>query len=163
MNMTQIIEYKMAAKKCKEFLSQIIATSFFVGKIPYAPGSFGSIVGLLLYCLLPNQYIVFTTFVLFVSGVIASSYYEKMTNMEDPKEVVIDEVVGQMLTLHLCLYKNNFGIYSYIASFLLFRFFDILKPWPIRLADRGLHGGIGIMFDDILAAIFAAFVYIVLS
>ncbi|MFK8040620.1 MAG: phosphatidylglycerophosphatase A [Rickettsiaceae bacterium] len=123
--------------------------------------------------------LLFVALLLFVIGVYCSSLYikyysnakvESLSN--DPKEVVIDEVVGQFLTITLCIISpiilidsqllqklSPFAIeviFYFLLPFTLFRIFDILKPWPINWFDRNIHGGIGIMLDDILAAIFSA-------
>lgn len=153
------MNYRLARKKCKEFLVSMLVTCFFVGKMPYIPGTFGSICGVLIYFMLPYNYITPAILALFCAGVVTSSYYEKIVKKSDPKEVVIDEVVGQMITLRLCFCENEQSLYMYILPFLLFRFFDILKPWPIRVIDRNLHGGFGIMLDDVGASIFASILY----
>jgi phosphatidylglycerophosphatase A len=109
---------------------------------------------------------------LFIIGVITSSLYIKKYSTEtDPKKIVIDEVVGQMLTSILCFFgivmigqsalaqKFDANVLNFIFVFLLpfglFRFFDICKPWPIDYIDSNIKGGLGIMLDDVLAAIFA--------
>ncbi|MGI4776019.1 MAG: phosphatidylglycerophosphatase A family protein, partial [Janthinobacterium lividum] len=107
-----------------------------------------------------------------------SSLYIKVTNREDPKEIVIDEVVGQMLTNGICFFSfviisNSVLtkiwtlelieiVFLFFLPFLLFRIFDIFKPWPINWLDENIGGGFGIMLDDILAAIFASIAYFVI-
>jgi phosphatidylglycerophosphatase A len=109
--------------------------------------------------------------VLFIAGTYFTSLYIKETGREDPKEVVIDEVVGQMFTILLSCLASSFVhnsslseklssdtidfIFMFVLPFGLFRFFDIVKPWPINWIDKNIKGGIGVMLDDILAAIFA--------
>lgn len=90
-------------------------------------------------------------------GVAASDLYARANGVKDPPEVVIDEVAGQCLTLIVV----PLAPLSYVIGFLLFRFFDIAKPFPIRWLERKLPGGYGIMLDDTVAAIYAMLVYIV--
>ncbi len=88
----------------------------------------------------------------FLVGCWTSQVYATRTGRSDPSEVVIDEVAGQWLVLSVV--PNDLMLY--VAGFLLFRLFDIWKPWPVRWADQTLPGGFGIMVDDILAALYAA-------
>ena len=95
--------------------------------------------------------------VVFGIGWIASNKYLETTRRhgkpnDDPGEIVIDEVAGQWLTLAFV----PLDPLMYGTGFLLFRFFDIVKPWPVRMIDRLVKGGLGIMLDDIAAAIYAA-------
>ena len=111
-----------------------------------------------------------STLIIFVIGTYSADRYSKLTEINDPKEVVIDEVVGQMLTIFLTIpfsfmFLSNsvpidlLVIISLLVSFILFRIFDILKPWPINWIDKKIKGGFGIMLDDVMAAIFAIVVY----
>jgi phosphatidylglycerophosphatase A len=86
----------------------------------------------------------------FIVGCVACEKYLPFTDKLDPREMVIDEVHGQWLLLSV-MYPT---CTSYCIGLLLFRFFDIVKPWPISVADRNIHGGFGVMFDDTLAAIY---------
>jgi phosphatidylglycerophosphatase A len=184
------------SKSNKFSLSAIIATFFGVGFIPFAPGTFGSIMAFPLYALvtymviiaqggvsglasleLINAILAFIAALFFV-GVWAAAKYSKDTNKEDPKEVVIDEVVGQMLTICLIIFmlpfighdallkinkagvnEFNFVMLNLLSAFILFRVFDIIKPWPISYIDQNYKNGLGIMLDDIAAAIFAVVVH----
>ncbi len=177
-------------------VSTIIATCFGIGFIPFAPGTFGSLLAFPLYFLLTylmimakggvvglaspdliNSLLVITTGLFFL-GVWAADAYSKNTSKDDPKEVVIDEVVGQLLSICLIILflpyiggealmkfeavgisKFNFSILNLISAFILFRVFDIAKPWPINYIDKNYKGGLGVMLDDMLAAIFAVFVH----
>ena len=87
--------------------------------------------------------------VVFLVGIWAAEQWARTLGRSDPGQIVIDEVAGQWLVLAGAPLTWR----SYLAGLLLFRFFDILKPWPIRWADRSLHGGVGIMADDILAGL----------
>jgi len=104
-------------------------------------------------------------FVLLLAGILvlaigawASELYVAETKRFDPSECVIDEVAGQWITCAFALVS----IPSYALAFFLFRVFDILKPWPISTAER-LHGGIGVMADDLAAAIIAGAIIVVIT
>ncbi|ABV76730.1 phosphatidylglycerophosphatase A family protein [Rickettsia rickettsii] len=181
----------------KKQFSEFVATFFYIGKIKYCPGTFGSIAAFpltyfLIYFIVNNKIIIpflsltlgeaqlvsifIISFSLCLILLILGTYFTKIylnyTNSEDPKEVVIDEVVGQMLTIVLVFFSALFANESYLIKyfspltiniillfvlpFCLFRFFDIVKPWPINWLDQNIKGSIGVMLDDLLAAIFAA-------
>jgi phosphatidylglycerophosphatase A len=154
-----------------------IATMFGIGKSPWAPGTVGSLVAALLaFAVLHipggGWYVLMGGAVLFsLLGTLASDHYMRATGAEhDPSEIVVDELAGQWIT-YAVWYLWIVGITSHEASytlleveaapqflvigFFLFRFFDILKPWPIGWCDRKIRGGFGVMFDDVLAG-FAA-------
>lgn len=127
----------------------------FAGKSPVAPGTCGSLVAIvlapLLFMPLPLAgRLLLLAFVL-VTGIIAAGRAETLLGREDPSEVVIDEVLGQWLT---CLPFAALAWWEYAAAFVLFRIFDILKPWPVRRLER-LGGGLGIMIDDAAAGLYA--------
>ena len=127
------------------------ATFFYLGKLPFAPGSWGSLGALLLWVLLPVTFSVHlpVIIILFVLGVYSSNKMAKYLNDHDPSEVVIDEAVGMGISLFMLPY--SFGLY--LLAFGLFRIFDVLKPSFIyRVQD--LPGGWGIMLDDVLAGLF---------
>jgi len=133
-------------------LALALATALGVGYIPIAPGTFGSAVGLLLWAVLPDTALVqgATIVVLFAAGSWAGSVAERHFGRTDPGEVVIDEVMGMLLTLFL----TGVGWKGALVGFFLFRLSDIVKPPPARRLER-LHGGIGVMADDAMAAIYA--------
>ncbi|MDC0073482.1 phosphatidylglycerophosphatase A [Alphaproteobacteria bacterium] len=134
--------------------SKAFATFFGVGLLPFAPGTFGSLVAIpfaWVIISITNQHILFfVTIFLFILGVYSASVYSNKLKLKDPSSIVIDEVVGLCLVLSF-IPKN---IYLFSLAFIIFRFFDIFKPWPIYIADKKINGGIGIMIDDILAAIY---------
>ena len=136
-------------------LDFVLATWFGVGKFKYAPGSMGSISALPLAWWLSNSYgsqaLIIVSVILFIIGVWASETYANKIGQTDPGSVVIDEIAGQLFTL--CFVTVDF--WTLAAGFILFRFFDIKKPWPISWVDKRVKGGFGIMLDDIIAAIFA--------
>ena len=131
-----------------------IATGFGAGYLPKAPGTWGSLVALPLHFFLrqlaPNHYALALTGIFFIA-VITAGQAEKILDRKDPGVVVIDEVIGMLITLIAA--PNNPLIW--LLGFALFRFFDIFKPYPIRLIDQRVNGGMGIVLDDVLAGIYS--------
>lgn len=140
----------------KEMMSQF-ATLGPVGRLLPAPGTAGSLVALFIgFFLAKSGFFVLLSALLLVTvaGVFAAEAYSRLTNTHDAGEVIIDEVAGQWLVL-LCIPPNiDTALLWYAAGFLLFRLFDILKPWPVSAAER-LPGGIGVMADDLVAGTLA--------
>ena len=137
-----------------------------LGKIKHAPGTYASLVTCCFFLLLINItsiiFIFFTTLIIFLYSFIAINYSFKEFSSDDPQEIVIDEVVGQMLPLlFIPIYETLYHlptIYYCVASFLLFRLFDIWKPFPINYIDKNIQGSLGIMLDDILAGLYSIIV-----
>ena len=132
----------------------LIATGFYSGYLPKAPGTWGSLIGLLLFFLLQNLSLHFYLAVvagLFIVGSFAAGETEKILDTRDPGIVVIDEIVGMLITLAAIPVTPL----NLLLGFILFRIFDIVKPFPIRLIDQRFHGGLGIMLDDVVAGIYA--------
>ena len=127
------------------------ATFFYLGKLPVAPGSFGSLGALFLWLLLPVSFPIQLSVLvfLFILGVYSSDKMAKYMDDHDPPEVVIDEVVGMGISLFML--PHNLGLY--LLAFILFRIFDIFKPIFIYRIQN-LSGGWGIMLDDVLAGLF---------
>ena len=141
-------------------IAVFIALGFGSGRLPVAPGTWGSLVGLGLAAAtmpLPAAYWpiapLAATAALYAVGVWSTRIYLATTDRKDPSEVVIDEIAGQYLASVAALYVNG-GLWALALSFVLFRLFDIWKPWPIALFDRGV-GAYAVMNDDIAAAAFA--------
>ncbi len=134
-----------------------IATGAWSGYLPKAPGTWGSLVGVLLWLglrnLAPGPYAAVVG-VLFILGTAAAGAAEKIVDYGDPSLVVIDEIVGQLIVLAMVPLRPL----PVLAAFILFRVFDILKPFPIGWIDQHLHGGLGIMLDDVVAAAYALIV-----
>ena len=131
-----------------------LATGFFIGTVPFAPGTFGSIVGLPIVFLLSRLDLLLSIsfillFIFFAVGIASAA--EKILNQQDPAKIVIDEMAGLMVTFT----GLPFNLTTAIAGFIIFRAFDILKPFPIRALERKLAGGTGVVFDDVLAGIYA--------
>ncbi|AIL64454.1 Phosphatidylglycerophosphatase A [Rickettsiales bacterium Ac37b] len=171
--------------------ASLVSTFFGIGNIPIMPGTFGSLAAY--FVLLCKIFIIYSLgtrvssigilfsilaigwFILLIIGTYSAHFYAKYTNKSDPKEVVIDEVIGQLLTLYItlpisihALPNNNYTssetiqyivAFILIGPFILFRLFDIIKPWPIRWFDQNVKGGIGIILDDIIAAVMAGMTF----
>lgn len=144
-----------------------VATGLGVGLIKWAPGTFGSALAVLLWLPMvllswPLQLAILVLTVL-LSGWSAGRA-ERLSNVHDPGWIVIDEIVGQWLTLLLLTQMSELsgvgagvGDLQHLAfGFACFRFFDVLKPWPISWVDRHVSGGWGTTWDDLLAALYAA-------
>ncbi len=132
----------------------LIATGFYSGYLPKAPGTWGSLVGLALFFLLHTLSLeVYLAVVagIFVLGTFAAGEAEKIMDRKDPGLVVIDEIVGMLITM-IAIPATPLAM---TLGFILFRIFDIWKPFPIRLIDQRFHGGLGIMLDDVVAGIYS--------
>ncbi len=135
-------------------LAVFIATAAYAGYFPVAPGTVGSAVGLLVYAIVwwmhsPVVEVALIA-VLFAAGVWAGTTAEQYFGGIDPGPVVIDEVVGMLITLAFI----PVGWSAALAGFFLFRVFDIIKPYPAGRFEQ-LHGGLGVMADDAMAAVYA--------
>jgi len=147
-----------------DYFALAIAT-FGVGFIPIAPGTWGSLVGVGIYLLLRTKALgefsgfeftlILTIQVITLSGIWAAARTERISDRKDPGKVVVDEVAGQLVSLIPTLMPILSAPLWIMVSFILFRFFDIVKPYPARDMER-LHGGLGIMCDDWVAGIYAA-------
>ncbi len=136
-------------------LSALLATWFGTGFLPKAPGTWGSLVALpfaLVIQTLAGQFtLLIGSVVVFGIGCWAAEVYIQQTGRRDPREVVIDEVAGQWLTLAMVPVSPL----AYGLGFVLFRLTDILKPWPISWLDKNIKGGVGVMVDDMAAGVYA--------
>jgi phosphatidylglycerophosphatase A len=184
--------------KFYDWIVFLVVTVGGIGKIKYAPGTFGSLaaypfgfiyINLIIYIsfffidsrtTIESYIIIFTSIVslfvlsLFIFGLYSCKIYLKDKTDLDPKEVVIDELVGQLLTLILCsitfiffpqvktLFSSSslaYAIIYLLLPFIFFRFFDIYKPWPIGWIDKNVKGALGVMLDDIAASILASIIH----
>ena len=138
-------------------------TFFMLGKIKYAPGTIASFFTTFLFFFLINFFnitlIFLLTLLIFFYSIIAINNSFKEFNSNDPQEIVIDEVVGQLLPLvAIPIYETLWPIqkiYYCIGAFLIFRLFDILKPFPINYIDKNVKGSLGIMLDDVIASVYS--------
>lgn len=131
-----------------------VATFGYAGLCPFAPGTIGSLAGLLVYAAIVRSgggavAELLTIVALFAGGVWAGTIAERHFGGEDPGAVVMDEVVGMLITLFLV----PVSISGAIVGFVVFRVFDIFKPFPTSRLER-LHGGWGVMSDDAMAAVY---------
>ena len=137
-----------------------------IGRIKYAPGTIASLFTCFLFFFLINIFdiiiIFFITLIIFFYSFLAINNSFDSFESDDPQEIVVDEVVGQMLPLlAIPIYETLCPlpiIYYCISSFLLFRLFDIWKPYPINYVDNNVKGSLGIMLDDILASVYSIMV-----
>ena len=135
----------------------VIATAGGAGFSPKAPGTAGSAVGVLIYLLIEalhgGAYYLHVIIFLFIVGIWASSRVENLWG-HDAQRIVIDEVVGQMITFGIAAGRYQLSAFYIILGFGLFRLFDIVKPFPIRRLEQ-FKGGLGVVADDVGAGLFA--------
>ncbi len=140
----------------------ILATWFYSGLSPKAPGTFGSLAALPFgFCLLwlnSPPLLLIAIIVVFIIGLWAAHEFEKDHHIADDKRIVIDEVAGQWIAMLPLLYVGGPDWLNITGAFILFRVFDILKPFPISYIDSRIKGAFGVMFDDVVAGIMAGFV-----
>lgn len=140
-------------------LSSLLATCFGIGRIPFAPGTFAAAAALpfgILLVMRGSLAIMIGAIIAIVVGVWACGQHAAKARVADPSECVLDEVAGQWIALvPIALYGRPFDWRPYAIGFLLFRFFDVLKFWPMSAGER-LPGGLGVVADDVLAGLFAA-------
>ncbi len=154
-------------------LATFIATGAYVGNIPKAPGTFGSVFGLALFAVLWDAIVIhfgllttigivaLSTLAIYVAGAWATRVYMAATDQHDPKEVVIDEIVGIFVMMLVVLpFFSQFDAVSLGILFVLFRLFDITKPWLVGTIDRTMDSAHGVMLDDVAAGIYAGITFI---
>ena len=151
---------------------------FGLGKIPKIPGTFGSLATIIiLYILfhilnLSSNFILIGLIIVFISSFFAVAAHIKDTENKDPKEIIIDEFIGQSIPIYL--YEISHGtvksaddaIIFYSLCFVLFRFFDIVKPFPVSFFDKNFKNSFGVIMDDVAAGLYVVAVlvlYMVLS
>ncbi len=131
----------------------LVASGLGCGFLPKAPGTWGSVLGVGLWLLVPDDLL--WQIVVCSGGVLLGSWLVERVcqryGVDDAPEIVIDEIVGVWIALIGAPFEIGWLLYGFVW----FRFFDILKPWPIGWADRSLKGGIGVMVDDVLAGLLA--------
>jgi len=131
-----------------------LSLGFGSGLSPYAPGTFGTLAAIPLYLLiqpLSTVWYLLITLVALIAGIYLCEQTAKALGVHDHSGIVWDEIVGFFITM----YAVPLDWKWILAGFLLFRFFDIVKPWPIKWIDARVTGGIGIMLDDVVAGLFA--------
>jgi phosphatidylglycerophosphatase A len=147
----------MAIVKRSDWVAVAIATAGGAGFSPKAPGTAGSIVGVLIYLLIEGlhlgAYYPHAIIFFLIVGIWASSRVENLWG-HDSQRIVIDEVVGQMITFGIAAGRYQLSAFHILLGFGLFRLFDIVKPFPIRYLER-FKGGLGVVADDVGAGIYA--------
>ena len=151
-------------------LNTLFLTMLGLGKIKIIPGTFGSLATIIILYFffhifnIPSNLILIFLIIIFVISFVAVANYIQNTENKDPKEVVIDEFIGQSIPVYL--YEISHGteksadeaIIFYIVCFVLFRFFDIIKPFPVSFFDKNYKNSFGVIMDDVCAGF-----YVVLS
>ena len=133
----------------------VIATWFGLGLVPYAPGTFGSLGALPLAWVMLTmawKYQLLVYFFVLLLSYAAAHHYGLIVQNSDHRSIVCDEVCGLLPVLLF------FSVQKWLLAFVIFRFFDIIKPWPISLADKHIKGALGCILDDLLAGCFTAVV-----
>ena len=151
----------------KNSMARFIGTGIYSGYSPAAPGTAGTAVAALIYIFLkwfgfielatPFTYILFVIWIIII-GVWSAGVLEKEVSKKDPSIVVIDEVAGYFISVAFLPYT----IYTIVGAFIVFRVFDVLKPFPANISQK-LKGGYGIMADDIIAGIYSCIILHVLN
>ncbi len=137
-----------------------LLTGFYSGLLPKAPGTFGSIVGVIIaffiikYFPNPNLTIMLLAIFFSILGIRLVNEYEKNGGIHDDKRIVIDEIAGVLITIGLLGHLKENTLIKLFLAFISFRLFDIWKPSVIGKIDKNAKGGLGVMGDDILAGIF---------
>jgi phosphatidylglycerophosphatase A len=139
---------------------KFFAVGFGSGLVPFAPGTFGTVFAVVIAALtggLPYFAKAALFFILLILGVKAADRYEQLTGKKDASEVVIDEIAAYYMIF--LFFEVN--LISLAAGFVLFRLFDITKPYPIKKLEK-IEGGLGVMLDDLMAAFYAMIVMLIL-
>ncbi|MSO92093.1 MAG: phosphatidylglycerophosphatase A [Rhodospirillales bacterium] len=143
--------------------SVLLATWFGAGLLPKAPGTWGSLAALpfawVLAAVAGPAGLGIALAAVVIAGLWSASVFARASGEKDCRQIVIDEVAGQWLTL----LATPPDVLSYALGFALFRIADVFKPWPVSWADRAFKGGLGVMLDDLLAGAYAFLVLFVLS
>ena len=139
-------------------MSKLFSTLFLLGFFTKMPGTLGSLVGLIIGVVLieyiPIIYFLIIYIFLFFIALLAIRKYQKYEGVSDKQEIIIDEFLGQIFVLLFI----DINLLNIIMAFVLFRFFDIIKIFPVNYIDKNYSGCIGVMMDDILAALQAVLI-----
>ena len=151
----------------------LFVTIFGLGKIKLIPGTIGSLVTVIIHYFMfhtlgvPSELILFFWIIIFIYSFSAINSYIKNNDNKDPREVIIDEFIGQSIPIYL--YEISHGISKdsreailfYFYIFILFRFFDIKKPFPVNFFDRKFKNSFGVIFDDVIAGLYVVLTLII--
>ena len=153
-------------------INYLFVTFFGIGKAKFLPGTFGSLATTILLFFLfqvlntPSNIILFAIIIIFLISFYAVNIYIKDLSNKDPKEVVIDEVIGQSIPLYLYEISHNTqkdfndALKFYLIIFILFRFFDIVKPFPVNYFNKNFKNSFGVIIDDVCAGFYVVLVLI---
>ena len=135
---------------------KFILTGFYVGKIKYAPGTFGTLLAIPIFLLIYDFSLITKISIVFLLFLISlfllsQSYKKQVFKDIDDKSIVIDEVIGYLI--FIIFFDNT--LFVLFSSFLIFRLFDIVKPYPISLIDKKMKNALGVILDDIIAGLFS--------
>ena len=157
-----------------KYLNTIFVTFFGIGKIKFAPGTFASLITtIVLFNFfrildLSNQLILYILLIIFSYSFYAIKEYIKNNDNKDPKEVVVDEVIGQSIPIYLyeiahgtTKISSEEAILFYLYIFILFRFFDIKKPFPVSYFDKNFKNSFGVIMDDVIAGFYVTLTLII--
>jgi phosphatidylglycerophosphatase A len=153
--------------------STVVASVFGIGYFEFAPGTIMSAIAVPLAILIAlhgggAMGVLSASLIALVIGILACADHVRETKRDDPPECVIDELAGQWLACAFCLLTfgglvpaNHISLALFALAFLLFRLFDIWKPWPVSWADQNIKGGLGVMTDDMIAGLMAGVLVVV--
>ena len=156
-----------------KIFNYLFVTFFGLGRIKFAPGTLTSLVTtILIYCafhIINLSYLLILSILLFlfIYSFLAVAEYIKNNKDKDPKEVVIDEVIGQSIPIYFYEIAHNFSknskeaILFYVYIFILFRYFDITKPFPVNYFDKKFKNSFGVILDDVVAGLYVVFTLII--
>ena len=149
-------------------LSKIFVTLLYIGYLKIIPGTIGSLVAFIVILIAHNFLDKIYLYILFITCFFLSLYlinvYQKFIGKNDSPEIVIDEFLGVFTIFLFFDYYNNLHIFIILAlGFIFFRFFDILKPFPISLIDKKIKNSFGVIFDDIIAGIYSTICLIIIN
>ena len=135
---------------------KFILTGFYIGKIKYAPGTFGTLLAIPIFLLIYDFNLIIKISIVFLLFLISlfllsQSYKKQVFKDIDDKTIVIDEVIGYLI--FIVFFDNT--LFVLFSSFLIFRLFDIVKPYPISLIDKKMKNALGVILDDIIAGLFS--------
>ncbi len=153
-------------------ISILIITMLGIGNSKYLPGTVASFVTCLIYILfyifqISIIVLILNVIIIFIFSVYIIDKFNNSFSKVDAKEIVIDEFIGQsipILTIYSFIEKNNLNYFIFLTlmSFILFRVFDIWKPYPINIIDKYMKNGFGVILDDIIAGIFSVLVFLII-
>ena len=154
-------------------LNYLFVTCFGIGYFRYAPGTITSLVTtVFLFSLfhvinLSSIIILFILLLVFIYSFYAVSYYIRDSENKDPKEVVVDEFIGQSIPIYLyeishgTIKESQEAVFFYLYIFILFRYFDIKKPFPVNFFDKKFKNSFGVIFDDVVAGLYVVLTLII--